>query len=100
MIENDSRNSSTVATLALAGAAAVGANFVDVRNGRITPQTAITNGLIKGTAATAILARPPQTAGQTLFAVACLAAAGYTIDTFFKPKIDSAARGHVEEAKP
>ena len=72
-------------TLAVASAASIGSNMTDVRNGSMTVTQAVANGLIKGAAASTILARIPRhTAAEIVIACGALGVAGYMIDSVMK----------------
>ncbi len=74
-----------VVPLVMASAMAVGANWVDVRNGVMTPERAVLNGVAKGTAASLILqVLSRRTSVQLALATAALAGAGYLIDSAMK----------------
>jgi len=69
-------------TLGLSSAVAIGANWVEVRQGRMTPAHALRNGLAKGAAATLVLrATTRGTVWQVAMAAGLLAGAGFLIDS-------------------
>ncbi len=75
------------ATLAIASAATIGANMVDVQNNTMTGTKAVVNGIAKGAAATVILSlTPKKTVWEIALTAAALAGAGYAIDRAMKPK--------------
>lgn len=73
------------ATLTIASAFSIGSNMVDVQNGGMTFPQAITNGVVKGVAASLILnVTARSTAIQVVFTAGVLATAGYLIDSAMK----------------
>ncbi len=75
------------ATLAIASAATIGANMVEVQNGTMGVKDAVVNGLAKGVAASVILAvTPKENTAEIALTAAALAGAGYLIDKSMKKK--------------
>jgi hypothetical protein len=72
-------------SLTIASALAIGSNLVDVRRGSMTLPGAVLNGLVKGAAASLILAGTRRTTvGQVVLAAAALAGTGFLIDSTMK----------------
>ena len=77
------------ATLAIASAAAIGSNMVDVRNGTQSKTQAVANGLAKGAAASLVLSvTPKQTVTDVALTALALAGTGYAIDRVMKRNKD------------
>ncbi|PIE58685.1 MAG: hypothetical protein CSA33_01925 [Desulfobulbus propionicus] len=74
-----------VSTLAVASAASIGSNMIEVKNGSMTVSRAVANGLLKGAAASTILSRlPRQSPLEIVAACGALGVAGYMIDSIMK----------------
>ncbi len=80
-----SSSSGLFSMIAVASAASIGSNMVDVRQGRISMTGAISNGVVKGVAVSSILAKSQRTTPlQVAGTVALLAVAGFAIDSVMK----------------
>jgi hypothetical protein len=86
-------SAATVATtLTVASALSIGSNLVEVRRGRMTLPGAVLNGLVKGAAASLILAGTRRTtAPQVVLAAVVLGGAGFLIDSAMKTAEDRIA---------
>ena len=83
--ENFTSTEFAVATVAVASAATIGANLVDVQKGTMTPKMAVGNAVVKGVAASLILTvTPKRTAMDIALTAVALAGAGYAIDRIMK----------------
>jgi len=72
-------------TIAIASAATIGSNMVDVQNGTMSKTRAVVNGLAKGTAASLILSLTDKKSLADIgITAAALAGAGYLIDKVMK----------------
>ena len=76
---------SLLSALSLSSAVSIGSNWVDVRNGAMTPAQAFLNGVAKGAAAILILKETTRsTPLQIVMAAGVLAGAGFLIDSAMK----------------
>ncbi len=83
--ENFTPTEFAVATIAVASAATIGSNLVEVKKGTMTSKMAITNAVVKGAAASVILTlTPKQTALDIALTAVALAGAGYAVDRIMK----------------
>jgi hypothetical protein len=79
-------------TLTVASALSIGSNLVEVRRGRMTLPGAVLNGLVKGAAASLILAGTRRTTvPQVVLAAVVLGGAGFLIDSTMKTAEDRVA---------
>ncbi|WP_320041866.1 hypothetical protein [uncultured Desulfobacter sp.] len=77
-------------TIAVASAATIGSNMVDVQNGTMSKPRAVVNGLLKGTAASLILSLTDKKSLVDIgITAAALAGAGYLIDKAMKKGPDT-----------
>jgi|GEM_PF-4144799 len=77
-------------TIAIASAATIGSNMVDVQNGTMSKTRAVVNGLAKGTAASLILSLTDKKSLADIgITAAALAGAGYLIDKVMKKGPDA-----------
>lgn len=77
-------------TIAVASAATIGSNMVDVQNGTMSKSRAVVNGLLKGTAASLILSLTDKKSLADIgITAAALAGAGYLIDKAMKKGPDT-----------
>nr|WP_319490399.1 hypothetical protein [uncultured Desulfobacter sp.] len=77
-------------TIAVASAATIGSNMVDVQNGTMSKPRAVINGLLKGTAASLILSLTDKKSLVDIgITAAALAGAGYLIDKAMKKGPDT-----------
>ncbi len=78
----DARQPGIVTTFMIASAMSVGANLVDVRQGRRSFSHALINGFAKGAVSTMIVSGPvPDTPVKVAGTIGLLAGAGYIIDS-------------------
>ncbi len=86
------REDSTVslATLVLASSVSLGSNLLEVKNGRMEPETALANALVKGTLSSAVLAgMRPTTPLRVAGGICLLGSVGYVVDFFMKKNPES-----------
>nr|WP_320189932.1 hypothetical protein [uncultured Desulfobacter sp.] len=77
-------------TIAIASAATIGSNMVDVQNGTMSITQSLVNGLVKGTAASLILSLTDKKSLENIgITAAALAGAGYLIDKVMKKGPDA-----------
>jgi len=77
------------ATLIIASAASIGGNMVDVKNGTMTQSQAVVNGVVKGAAASVVMAfTPKKNIVDIALTAAALAGTGYAIDRIMKKNKD------------